>query len=323
MLRLTYDIRINGRRLNRLLSCALSKSAEELTDRATLKVNAMAAGQALQTEEAIHAGLPIRIALGYDGDNRRELEGYIVSTSNNDGLLTIQCEDAMYLLRQEVQNQQLTNVSATEIAEAVVAEAGQGLSVEAGAGVSDIRFSEFTIVDATAWDVLNKLRTQGGLLIYARGKKVYLSLRYLQDAAARGKVRYDFAKNVQKSRLKYIRAEERKVLVKVIGITKDNQRILATAGAPGQDSFTFTRFGVADEAAAQRIAEEEFKKWSYTGYEGSLTSWLVPYATYGMQAELIDPLYPAREGIYYISAVRVSYSADGGRREVFLAQKVA
>ena len=80
----------------------------------------------------------------------------------------------MYLLRQEVKSRHLKNVTVVDIAQQVVSEAAPGLEVVAGEGVSDIKFSECTIVDATAWDVLSKLRTQG---LIARGKKLYLSFR--------------------------------------------------------------------------------------------------------------------------------------------------
>ena len=196
-----------------------------------------------------------------------------------------------------MQNQQLTNATVPEIAERVVSEAAPSLEVVAGEGLSDIKFDVFNIVDATAWDVLKKLKEQGGITAYVRGQKLYLSLRYLQDeATAPREVVYNFARNVEKSNLKYIRAEERKVLVKVIGIGKDNKRTEASAGEPGQDSITLSRYNVTDKAALQAIAEEELKKWSYTGYEGSLTSWLIPYATYGYECKAPSTkTYPERE----------------------------
>ena len=79
---------------------------------------------------------------------------------------------------------------------------------------------------------------------------------------------------------------------------------------------------MTDQAALKAIAEEELKKWSYTGYEGSLTSWLIPYATYGMSARLVDETYPEREGTYFIERVRTMFSERGGRREVYLGQKL-
>ena len=64
---------------------------------------------------------------------------------------------------------------------------------------------------------------------------------------------YNFERNVEKSHLKYVRAEERKVLVKVIGIGKDNKRYEATAGQPGQDSITLSRYNITDTEALKKI----------------------------------------------------------------------
>ena len=323
MLRMTHHIKVDGKSLNRLVAVEIEKTAEQMSDRATLQVNAMTAGRALQTEETIYAGLPLSIALGYEGDNKHEFAGYIVSTTNQDGLLRIACEDAMYLLRKDVTNQQLTDASLVEIAKQVLQEVAPTMKVVAGEGLDAIRFDEFNIVDATAWDVLRKLKEQGGINAYVRGQTLYLSLRYLQDAGAQAEVRYNFSRNVEQSSLKYVRAEERKVLVKVIGIGKDNKRYEATAGESGQDSITLSRYNITDTKALQAIAEEEHKKWSYTGYEGSLTSWLLPYATYGMKATIADELYPEREGTYIVTRVRTRYDEQGGRRQVYLGQKIA
>ena len=247
MLKMTHDIKINDRRLNRLVSCEIEKSVEQLSDTATLKVNAMAHNRALQLEDQIRATMSISIALGYDDKNEAEFSGFIASTSIENGILSIRCEDGMYLLRKDVKNQQLRHATVVEIAEEVVKEAAPSLEVVAGEGLSDIKFDEFNILDATAWDVLKKLKEQGGITAYLRGQKLYLSLRYLQDTAtAPREVAYNFARNVEQSNLKYVRAEERKVLVKVIGIGRDNKRTEATAGEPGQDSITLSRYNVTD-----------------------------------------------------------------------------
>ena len=129
MLRMTHDIKINGKRLNRLVSCEIEKSAEQLSDTATLQVNAMTHNRSLQVEDQIKATMSISIALGYDDKNETEFSGYITSTSIKNGTLTIRCEDAIYLLRKDVANQQLTNATVVEIAEQVVSEIAPSLEV--------------------------------------------------------------------------------------------------------------------------------------------------------------------------------------------------
>ena len=61
------------------------------------------------------------------------------------------------------QNQQLTSATVADVAQQVVSEVAPSLEVVAGEGLSGIKFDEFNIIDATAWDVLKKLKEQGGI----------------------------------------------------------------------------------------------------------------------------------------------------------------
>ena len=325
MLDMTHHITINNKKVLRLLSAEIEKSAEVLSDKATLQLPAQVAGRAIEVEKEMYATLPVTIALGYNGQNTQEFAGYIASTQIRDGILYLFCEDSMYTLRKAVKNVQLKKVTAPQVVEQVTSEVAPNVSVLAGEGTKDIVFETFTIQEATAWEVLKKLKEQTGITIYMREQTLYLSLRYFSDKATAEQppLVYDFTRNVEKSQLKYLKEEERQVQVKVTGIGKDNQRVSVTAGKPGQDSFSLNRYNITDKKALQRIAEEELKKWSYTGYEGSLTSWLTPYATYGMRAKIIDTKYPEREGTYFINSVRTTFDQHGGRRVLSLGKKVA
>ena len=272
---MTHDISIDSKKLNRLRYCEIEKSAEALSDTAVLSVHAMTHGRALQVEEQIRAEMPISISLGYDDKNEKEFEGYVASTSIENGTLRIRCEDAMYLLRKDVKNVQLSQVSATEVAEQVLTEVAPSLELVAGEGLSDIRFDEFNIVDATAWDVLKKLKEQAGITAYVRGKKLYLSLRYLQDSSSQQEVLYNFERNVEKSHLKYVRAEERKVLVKVIGIGKDNRRYEATAGqARDRTALPFLATILLIQRHLRRSQKRSLRNGATQDTKARLTSWL-------------------------------------------------
>ena len=41
-----------------------------------------------------------------------------------------------------------------------------------------------------------------------------------------------------------------------------------------------------------------------------------------MSASLIDESYPEREGTYFVERVRSTFNERGGRREVYLGQKL-
>ena len=325
MLRLTHKVTIAQRLLRGILSVAVNKSIEELSDTAKVSVNAMVEGRALELEKQVTAGQPIRIELGYDDQNKLEFSGYIVAVEVEGALLKIDCEDAMYLLRKPVKSEQLTKTNPSSIAEKVLAQVLPSASVVAAQGVSDILFDSFTISNATAWEVLKKVKSDTKINIYMRQNKLFLSLRYLADDSTKAlpPVRYNFEQNVEKSNLKYRTSEQTDLQVTIVGLDNKNKPVRASAGKPGQETQTLQRYNVSNKPSLQKIAEETAKKWSYQGYEGSLTGWLHPYCTYGQSAKIIDPLYAQRQGTYFIERVKVKYSQKGGAREVFLSKKLA
>ena len=80
--------------------------------------------------------------------------------------------------------------------------------------------------------------------------------------------------------------------------------------------------GVSDRATLERRADEELKIRSYTGYEGSITGWPVPYVEPAWVAEIRDADYEYKTGKYYVVAVETSFSSAGGKRKVTLGKKI-
>ena len=61
------------------------------------------------------------------------------------------------------------------------------------------------------------------------------------------------------------------------------------------------------------------KKYKYTGFDGFLNSFLIPYAQPNMTAVLDDPDYPdQRNGRYVIDSVVTTFGVNGARRKVEL-----
>ena len=63
-----------------------------------------------------------------------------------------------------------------------------------------------------------------------------------------------------------------------------------------------------------KLAGEEIQKYKYTGYEGKFTAFLVPFAQPAMKVVLADPVYPEKNGTFYITAVKVEFGRNGARR---------
>ena len=128
--------------------------------------------------------------------------------------------------------------------------------------------------------------------------------------------------NIEKSELKYRDARTRKFICTIEGTDAAGKTVKVTKGTPGGDKFNLKIPGVSDRVTLERRADEELKIRSYTGYEGSITGWLVPYVEPAWVAEIRDADYEYKTGKYYVVAVETSFSSAGGKRKVTLGKKI-
>ncbi len=312
------EITLGKFKLNHLISCQVRKDVDKLSDSATIKLPGMAYGQALEIESKIKRGDAVTIKLGYEGYLFEEFNGFISSIAT-DNTIIIECEDSMFLTRKEVENKQYQNTDATAIIQDVINQL-PGIKMVAGEGVDILKYDKFTINEATGYDVLKKIKEETGLHIFMKGTELHVYLQYTYNT---GKVKYDFAKNVQSSNLKYLHEADKKVLVEVVGIDRENKKVKVEVGEKGGDKITVHRYNVHDPEALKKIGEEEIIKHRFTGYEGDFTTWLLPYITTGASADMLDPDYVSRQGVYYTSAVTTTFDKNGGKRKVVPSIKVA
>lgn len=317
MVDLKYDITIGKFKVNSLISCEVRKSAGTLADTATITLPGMAYNKTLEIESKIKRGDVVSVSLGYNEKLNKEIQGYVSSISTND-LITIEVEDGMFDFRKDVANKQYANLTVADVIADVNKQIG-GYTLVVGEGVSDIRYDKFTIQDATAYEVLDKLRQETSLHIFIKEKELHVHLKSTYKA---GDVTFDFGTNVEESNLKYVTEEDKKVEVEVIGINRKNEKTKVKVGESGGDKITVHRYNVSDEKALKTIGEEEMKKYRFTGYEGEITTWLLPYCTYSYSAKIADEDYPQRDGSYYVEAVTVNFDESGGKRKVTLGLKL-
>ena len=288
-------------------------------DTATIQLAGMAYNSAMDIESKIKRGDPVKIQLGYNETGLYdEFEGFVASIKTDDTIEII-CEDGMYNFRKEIESKQYTDVSLREIIEDITSQIG-GYQLEISKGVRGIKYDSFIIDNATGIEALKKIQEENKIHIFVKKKTLYVYLKYEYKE---GKVSYDFAKNTEKVNLNYLQEKDKKVLVEVVGIQKDNTKVSVLAGNKGGDKITIHRYNVSDKSTLQTIANEELKKYLFTGYEGDITSWLLPYCSYGYTAEVTDKNYINRQGNYYVEAVTTTVSDRGGERKINLGIKLS
>ena len=318
MLAMAHKIRIGRYRLGMVSSVSVKRSVETLCDTAVIVLPATYINRAIDIESRLHEGDKVEIQLGYNGSLQTEFKGYLKAIKTDDGAITLDCEDAIYLFHQALANKEHKHITVKSLLQRVVQEVDRSFAVQCD---YNFTYDKFVIKDAEAWDVLKKVQDETKANIYFRGNTLHCHPQYSEIAEPRAVV-YDFAVNIEKSNLKYKRADARKYLVEVEGIGQDGKRIKTTIGKTGGEKRSVKVYGVTDQASLMQRAKEELALGVYSGFEGSFTGWLLPYCAPSYKVELRDQDYPYKNGNYYVVATEVKFSSSGGERTITIGKKI-
>jgi hypothetical protein len=272
----------------------------------------------LFTEEAIKSGDKVTIELAYEGKYRGvEFEGYVKKVAPRFPL-EIHCEDAMWLLRRKNINKAWNEgTTLKEILQEVVT----GTSIKLAPGIPDINLDKWIIKNANGTQVLDSLKKQLAMTVFINDAgELYCGLQQFTNIDQ--VVRYDLNYNLVKNNLEFKRAEDRRIKVKYTYIDPENKRTSVTVGDEDGELRTFHTSVVSDESKLREMATAEIEKLKYDGYDGSVESFLLPYATRGMKASIEDETHPNRDGGYFIKSVKVTFGLSGARRIVKIGNRL-
>ena len=173
----------------------------------------------------------------------------------------------------------------------------------------------------TRLDALQQVKERYGLTIFFVNNILYAGLDFVKY---KGNVIYSLGINTPKTdELKYQLADDIKLKVKAIQINKNNTKLEAEIGDKNGEQRTLYFYTAKSVADLKKLAENEIKKYKYTGYTGKITTFLEPYAACGMVAEIRDINYTERSGKYEIRSVKVDFGISGARRQVEIGKTVS
>jgi len=296
----------------------ITKSVEELGDNAGIKLptkfKVRQNNQELFTEDAIKVGDKVKITLAYDGLYKGvEFEGYVKKIKPKFPL-EIECEDNIWLLRRKnITKAWNTGTTLLEVLNEVVKET----AVKLANNIPDIKLDKFIIRNANGAQVLQTLKKDFSLSVFITDAgELYCGLQQLTNIGEA--VVYDLNYNLVENNLEYKSKEERRIKVKYTYIAPDNTRKEIEVG----DLRTFHTSIISDETQLKKLATAEIENLKYDGFDGNVVSFLMPFATRGMKAQLLDKDYPNREGNYFIKKVITTFGLDGARRTVSIGNKL-
>lgn len=318
MLTMEYQILIGNYRLMAIDSLSIRKSVESLSDTATIVLPATYINRSIDIESKINRGDSVEIRLGYGKDIQTEFKGYLNNISTDDKSIKLECEDDIYLFRKAIEDKEFKSVSVEKLLKDITGQIDGEYKVECS---YEFKYDKFVIRQANAWDVLKKVQDETKANIYFKDKTLHVHPQY-SEIGNEETVIYDFSKNVEKSNLKYKKADERRYFVEVEGIGKDGKRITTNVGTTGGEKRSIKIYGVTDVASLKKRADEELMQIVYTGFEGDFTGWLVPYCEPTYKIMLRDTDYPEKNGSYYVLATETTFSQAGGVRKITIGKKI-
>ncbi len=326
MLEMSYEIKIGNKYLKGLESVKIEKKQELLSDSCVITIPSMIRGVKIDVENQIKRGDKVEVKLGYGDDLATEFSGYLraIVEGSTRNPMRLECEDAMYLTRRYITPKVLTNIDVKGIIRYVLSEVNPQIETPFtyASDISGYKWDRFVIHNTTGYEVLDKLRQESGLMIYAKGRELHAHLAFTEGV---GKlVKYDFYRNIEDSNsLEYMKETDARVKIKVVGRTEKGAKITVEAGLDGGDQRIFQRPEISNRETLYSIAKAELAKMNYEGYRGNIRAWLIPYCEPGYAVELGNGDDTSRKGRYYAQGVEVEFSRNGGVRTVELGRKLS
>ena len=311
-----FDITVGDWRLGMVEKVEIVRSVEQLADTCIITLPGAEYNKALDVEQKLHRGDRVVVNLGYAEIGMvQEFEGWLQRIGTDNGAITLECEDDLFLFRKALEDRQLENETLSELLALVVEGVGGGFDIDCSYSWT---YQKFVISTATGFDVLQKIQEESGADIYIQGKTLHV---HGPGEKVGNTIIYDFEQNVQDCDLTYRRTEDRRVRIVVKALLPDGKVKEREYGTTGGDRVV-VRSAASDDASMDLRGESEHKRLTFDGYDGNIVTWLVPYIKPGDSAEIHDREYQYKDGSYYVKGVKTEFSAEGGVRTVELGYRL-
>lgn len=317
MYTMKYEISVGDYRLGMLDKVEIHRSVELLADTATITLPSREYNRTLEVEQRLRRGDAVSIRLGYAETGLvEEFRGYLQRISTDGGSITLYCEDDLYTMRKPLKNAVHKQIRLGDLLGRVLREIGVDYRVQSTYAWT---YAKFVIHTATAYDVLKKVQEECGADIYLSDGVLHIHPPGEVIGADRY---YDFALNVEKESLSYRQAVDKRFRVVVKALLPDGKVKEVEVGAVGGDKVE-VKCPTSDTASMQARAGAELRRRTFDGYDGTITTWLIPECAPGDTAHLRDGDYPYKDGAYFVRSVKTTMSRDGGKREIELGFRLS
>jgi hypothetical protein len=307
---------------NQVVDIKIRRSVDLLSDTAVIKLPTKFVlkdtKQKLQSDKAIKVGNPVTITLAYKGKFERvEFRGVVTSIKPTTPV-EIQCEDNVWFLRRKTINNSFYDTTLKDILTYVVDKK----YVELSNKIPNIPVKQYVIKRKNSAQALIQIQQDFGLNIYLDDEgKLFAGL--VQTESIGDKVVYDLNYNIVSQNLKFVNENDVKIKIVAKAFFKNNTHIEVVLGDLDGEERTWHTHTINDEETLKKVAQSKLNQLKYSGYDGDIKSFLIPFADRGMTAQIIDEVYPEREGLYFIPSVNIHFGTRGARRIITLGSKLS
>lgn len=254
----------------------------------------------------------------------------IVASIIPDGPLQLNCEDEMWLLKQNSITISTRQQPLKDFIQTVLTAAGNAAEEPIKSKIQAIKFEadvqttigKFRITNTSAAKVFEELRSKYGLLTFFRDGVLIVGLAVNLKKGVEHK--FKFQSNISRSRLEFQNKDDLKIKVVAQSFITNNKKIEVTVGDPGGEQITLPFSGL-NEAQLKVIAQQELDRINYTGFRGDFETLGEPSVNHGDIAVIEDPKFGSdRDGKYLIKSVLKRFDTAVGYKQIIeLDQKVS
>lgn len=252
-------------------------------------------------------GQKVFAQLGYNGTYNREFVGFVrrVNLSNP---CVIECEGYVYQLRKVLVPKAFVNTTLKELLNYIIT----GTDIVLSPNIPEIKINKIIIKGQTGAEVLEVLKKEFSLYIFFHDEVLFAGLAYTEY---KGIIKHRLGWNVIKdNELKLRDAKNVQLQVKLIGVKQDGTKVVVKSGDNSNNIKRKRTHFITDEASLKMIADKMVAEQKYSGYEGKITTFGIPFFQHGWKTILTDPRFPERGGSYLIDSMEVKYNKSGYRR---------
>lgn len=297
--------------LNLLDTIEIERSVEKLAGTCVITLPLYRFNTPLFVYEDIKRGSEVTVCLGYDNQLEEEFKGYVTKIVYNNSSIVIECEDALFLYRKSLENEQFQDITLKELLVHISKQIDPSYTVDCK---YDLTYETFTINNKTGYDILKQIQDTlaANVWLDTANKILYVVLVYVDKL---GDVKYSVHQNVETSSLEYVKGADKKVEVIIEATDSNGVAKQVKVGESGGDQISL-KIGNVKEKNIKELAEAILKKKTSDRLNGVFTCWLLPRVLPGYTATIIDQEYPERTGPYYVASVKTKFSASGGVRTI-------